>query len=165
MVNIGSSVALGMILSIFNSALMEAGIILSIFNSALMVSYAITISCVLMHRLQGRPLPHARYALGKWGILVNTCALIYLIPVFIFSFFPAAPNPTPVNMNWACVMVGGVTILATIYYVVLGRKTFTPPNEIIEDYIKRNQDVSTSEKEVNGGIAEESGEGGKHMDM
>ena len=62
-------------------------------------------------------------------------------------------------MNWACAMVGGVALLATVYYVIWGRKTYTPPNEVVEDYIKRNeeQDMPTSSgKEMSGGVAEES---------
>jgi hypothetical protein len=114
----------------------------------------ITISCILLHRLQGRKLPHARYSLGKWGILANTVALIYIIPIFVFSFFPSAPKPTPATMNWAIVMVGGVTLLATAYYIVWGRKTYSPPNETVEDYIKRHEGTTTSEKE-SGGVAEE----------
>jgi amino acid transporter len=109
-----------------------------------------------MHRLQGRPLPHARYSLGKWGIFVNSVALIYLTPVFLFSFFPPVPNPTPDNMNWACVMAGGVFLLATVYYVIWGRKTYTPPKETIEDYIKRSQDTMTPEKEASSGVIEKS---------
>jgi hypothetical protein len=133
-----------------------------------MSSYAITIGCILMHRLQGRQLPPARYSLGKWGVLVNSCALIYLLPFLIFSFFPGGPNPTPANMNWACVMVGGVTLLATIYYAIWGRKTYAPPNETIEDYITRSkdQDVSTStDKEASGVVAEEIVDGGKNIDI
>jgi amino acid transporter len=112
-----------------------------------MASYTITIGCVLLRRLQGRRLPHARYSLGKWGSLVNILALIYIVPVFIFSFFPPAPKPTAGNMNWAIVMVGGVALLATIYYIIWGRKTYTPPKETIEDYMERYQGTTTSEKE------------------
>jgi hypothetical protein len=78
------------------------------------------------------------------------------VPFFIFSFFPPSPNPTPANMNWACVMVGGVVVLATIYYIILGRKQYSPPKETIEDYIERSQAAITSEKEVSGVLAEES---------
>jgi hypothetical protein len=47
-------------------------------------------------------------------------------------------------MNWACAMVGGVALLATIYYVIWGRKVYAPPNETIEDFIERYQAVSAS---------------------
>ena len=58
--------------------------------------------------------------------------------------------------------------MATVYYVIWGRKTYAPPNETVEDYIKRNedQDMPTStEKEVSGVVAEEIVEGGKNRDM
>src|SRR5277367_5215303 len=137
LINIGSNLVLG--------------IILSIFNSALMSSYMITIGCILLHRLQSRRLPPSRYSLGKWGSSTNAAALIYLLPVFIFSFFPSTPKPTPATMNWAVVMVGGPIILATVYYVVWGRKPFSPPNETVEDYLGRYEaTTASSEKEMSG---------------
>jgi amino acid transporter len=141
LINIGSSEALG--------------ILLSIYNSALVGSYIITISCVLLHRLQGRKLPKARYSLGKWGIFVNSVALIFIIPMFVFSFFPPVPKPTGANMNWAIVLVGGIVVLASAYYIVWGRKTFTPPHETVEDYIERYQATTASERGSNGGVVEE----------
>jgi choline transport protein len=144
LINIGSAEALG--------------IILSMYSSALLASYAITISCVLLHRLQGRKLPHARYALGKWGILINIVSLIYVIPILVFSFFPAAPKPTAATMNWAILMVGGVALLATIYYILWGRKQYSPPTDTVEDYVLRTQTGTTSEKEASGGVVEKEAE-------
>ena len=58
---------MSVIMALINVGSAEAlGIILSIFNSALLASYIITISCILLHRLQGRKLPnYARYTLGR----------------------------------------------------------------------------------------------------
>jgi amino acid transporter len=157
------SLTIAIILALINIGSSEVlSILLSIYNSALIASYAITISCVLLHRLQGRRLPeHARYSLGKWGPLINICALIYITPLFIFSFFPSTPNPKPDTMNWACLMVGGVILLATVYYIIWGRKTYSPPNETIEDYIERNVATTSVEKVVSDGITEERVEAGK----
>jgi hypothetical protein len=59
-------------------------------------------------------------------------------------------------MNWAVVMVSGPIILATVYYIVWGRKTYTPPNETVEDYIERYQATTTeSENEISSGVLEE----------
>lgn len=67
-------------------------------------------------------------------------------------------------MNWACAMVGGVALLATIYYVIWGRKVYAPPNETIEDFIERYQAMSASpEKYANGGLAEKSVEAEKEV--
>jgi len=139
LINIGSDLVLG--------------IILSIFVTALISSYTITIGCMLLHRLQGRKLPHARYSLGKWGVLTNVIALLYIGPIFIFSFFPSTSKPTPATMNWAVVMVAGPIIFATVYYMVWGRKTYTPPDETIEDYIVRYEATTeSSEKEMSSGV-------------
>jgi hypothetical protein len=59
-------------------------------------------------------------------------------------------------MNWSIVLVGGVVILATAYYIAWGRKQYTPPDETVEDIIERYQAPTTSsEKEVIGRAAEE----------
>jgi hypothetical protein len=59
-------------------------------------------------------------------------------------------------MNWACVMVGGPTLLATLYYIVWGRKSYTPPSETVEDYLERyHATVEAAEKEMSTGVAED----------
>jgi hypothetical protein len=67
-------------------------------------------------------------------------------------------------MNWAVLMVGGVALFATIYYIIWGRKQYSPPNETVEDYIQRAQTgaqagdqarTTSLEKEVSGGVTEE----------
>jgi choline transport protein len=111
-----------------------------------MGSYIITISCVLLHRLQGGELPTARFTLGNWGVLCNVIALIFLIPIFVFSFFPTAPKPTAISMNWTSTLVGGIVLLATGYYISWGRRLYSPPDETVEDYIQR------SEREASDGV-------------
>jgi hypothetical protein len=109
-----------------------------------------------MHRLRGGKLPYARFSLGKWGALINVIGLIYILPIFIFSFFPSAPNPSPSTMNWAILMLGGPIVLATVYYLLGGRKTYTPPDETVDDYINRYDATrELPETDIGGGIAEE----------
>jgi amino acid transporter len=149
------SLVLPIIIALINIGSTEAlYIILSIYNSALIASYLITIGCILLHRLRGGKLPHARYSLGKWGIVVNSIALIYITPIFIFSFFPAFPNPTPAAMNWAIAMVGGIVVLATVYYMVWARKIYSPPNDTVEDYIERYETTLSSSEKASGVVAD-----------
>jgi len=115
MINIGSSPALNAIFSLT--------------CVSLLTSYMITIGCTILWRLRGNPLPTARFTLGRWGLWINIGALCYLIPVFVFSFFPAVVNPTAATMNWGILMYGAIVIFATIYYVIWGRHTYSPPNE------------------------------------
>jgi hypothetical protein len=117
--------------------------IFSIASSSIITSYMITIGCALLCRLQGRTLAPSRYSLGKWGIWINIASLIYLAPLFLFSFFPPVPNPTLQTMNWGIVMYGGVVILSGFYYIIWARKTYTPPGETLEDFMTTNEyDVS-----------------------
>jgi len=72
------------------------------------------------------------------------------MPIFVFSFFQATPNPTAATMNWASAMVGGITLLATIYYVIWGRRMYLPPKETVEDFIGRYEATASSEKGASG---------------
>jgi amino acid transporter len=137
-INIGSSAALNAIFALN--------------TGSLITSYLITIGSTILHRLRGKTLPHARFSLGKWGLPINITAVCYLVPVFVFSFFPAGPKPTPVTMNWGIVMYGGVIILCTLYYVFQGRKTYSPPTEetkhLVIDEVERNyENMVTPEPE------------------
>jgi amino acid transporter len=144
------SLILSVLIAFINIGSSEAlGIIFSLYTSALIGSYMITIGCILLHLLQGRKLPPARFTLGKWGILCNCIALIFVIPIFVFSFFPTAPKPTAISMNWASTLVGGIVLLATGYYILWGRKLYSPPDETVEDYIQR------SEREESDGVGAE----------
>ncbi|KAK0309225.1 hypothetical protein LTR01_004332 [Friedmanniomyces endolithicus] len=111
LINLGSTVALNAINSVTISALMS--------------SYILTISCVVYRRLSGQPLPSRRWSLGRAGMPINIAALVFLTPLFVFAFFPLATPVTPASMNWGIAMFGGVIVLATIYYAVEGRKSYT----------------------------------------
>ena len=56
------------------------------------------------------------------GLWINIGALIYIMPVYVFSFFPPTPNPTTETMNWSCVMYGGIIVVSTAYYAIWARK-------------------------------------------
>lgn len=118
LINIGSSAALNAILALT--------------TVSLLCSYMIVISCVLLKRLRGEPLPMRRFNLGRAGIVVNILALCYLAPIFVFSFFPAATPTTPTAMNWAVVMFFAIMGFATVYYFVHGRKVYVPPVALVK---------------------------------
>jgi choline transport protein len=81
--------------------------------------------------------------------LINVLALLYILPYFVFSFFPSAPNPAPIAMNWAIAMFGGIMTLATAYYIVRGYNTFEPPTETTEKLIERDEEeVGAKEESV-----------------
>jgi hypothetical protein len=70
------------------------------------------------------------------GLCINITALVWIIPVYVFAFFPPVPKPTTTTMNWSIVMYIAVIAFSTFHYVLWGRKQLTPPAETIEDYIR-----------------------------
>lgn len=117
LINIGSTAALNAILSLT--------------TASLLTSYMIIISCVLLKRIRGQPLPPRRWSLGRYGGLVNVLGLCFLAPIYVFSFFPAATPVTATTMNWSIVMYAGMILFSTSYYVTFGRHTYTPPVTLV----------------------------------
>ena len=118
LINIGSTVALNAINSITISALMS--------------SYILTIGCLIYRRWRGDPLPARRWSLGRYGMAINLASMIFLLPMFVFAFFPIATPVQPASMNWGCLLFGGVIIIAGVYYAVWGHKVYTPPVRLLK---------------------------------
>lgn len=117
-INIGSSVALNAINSL-------GGV-------AILISYFITLSCLIHRRIRGPPLPLRRWSLGKFGLPINIAALLFLIPIIFFAFWPLATPVTATNMNWSSVMFCATLIVAMIYYVIWARHTYTGPVVLVK---------------------------------
>ncbi|KAM5432817.1 hypothetical protein MferCBS31731_007343 [Microsporum ferrugineum] len=113
LINIGSSVA-------FNA-------ILSLGVGCLLTSYIISIGCVRLKRWRGQQLPPARWNMGKWSSTMETVSLIFLVIAWVFSFFPLENHVNAQSMNWSCVILGGVVIIALIYYASFARHTYKGP--------------------------------------
>lgn len=58
--------------------------------------------------------------------------MMFLLPIFIFAFFPQYRAVTPANMNWSAVMYLGMIIFASIYYFFIGRFNYVPPMSLIK---------------------------------
>jgi amino acid transporter len=123
----------GIIISLINlGSAVALNAIVSLTISALLASYVLSIGCILSKRLRGEALPAARWSLGRAGTAINIIALVFLIPFFIFCFFPTATPVQPDTMNWNILMFGAISLWATGYYVVKGRKVYVPPVTIVK---------------------------------
>lgn len=118
LINIGSTVALNAVVSLTVVSLIG--------------SYMITISCVLLRRFHGPPLPPHRWSLGRYGAAINIAALCFLLPIFIFTFFPVATPVVASTMNWSIVLFGGIIIFATCYYFAFARHVYVPPVALVK---------------------------------
>jgi choline transport protein len=114
LINIGSTVA-------FN-AIGSAALV------SILSTYFISITVLIYRRFQG-PLPPHRWDLGRFGLPINIGAVAWLMTVWVFCFFPIAvvPPVTLQTMNWNCVIYGGIIIIGLAYWLVWGRKIYTPP--------------------------------------
>lgn len=120
LINIGSTVA-------FNA-------IGSLAVSALLATYIISFSCLIFRRLNGG-LPSRRWTLGRFGLAINVGAVAFLLVVWVFIFFPVSTPVTASTMNWNVVMFCGTMLFAVVYYLFVGRHSYTPPVNLV----KRNQ--------------------------
>lgn len=73
--------------------------IVTLTIGSVMSSYVITIGCLLLKRIRGEPLPPHRWTLDRFGIVINIAALAFLLPVFVFAFFPLTSSMNPGSMN------------------------------------------------------------------
>ncbi|THC95229.1 hypothetical protein EYZ11_005306 [Aspergillus tanneri] len=118
LINIGSTVALQAIVTLTTSSLMS--------------SYVVTIGCLLHKRLRGEPLPPHRWSLGRFGMAINIGALCFLLPVFVFAFFPLTSTVDKETMNWNVVMYCGIIFIAVTYYIFRGRHYYIPPVALVK---------------------------------
>lgn len=127
------STAIAIILSIISlGSSLAFSIITSLSLLALMSTYSLSIGCVLLRRIQGPELPHARWSLGRWGLPINLLAVVYSAFIVLMSCFPYDMAPALEDANWAPLIWVAVILLSVVAYVFHGRKHFTPPVMFIE---------------------------------
>lgn len=118
LINIGSTVA-------FNN-IAALGVV------ALLSSYMISISCIVIKKWRGEPLPPSKWSMGKYGIVVNILSVLYLVLVFILAFFPLGTPATTATMNWSCLVYGGVVLVSLFYYAIWGRHRYRGPVVLVK---------------------------------
>lgn len=57
--------------------------------------------------------------------------MAFLLPVFVFAFFPLMAVVDKQTMNWSVVMYIGLITLASVYYKVRGRNHFVAPVALV----------------------------------
>ncbi|KAI9641950.1 hypothetical protein NHQ30_009819 [Ciborinia camelliae] len=64
---------------------------------------------------------------GIYGIINNTLAILYLILILFFSFWPPALPVTAANMNYSSLVTGAVMLFCVLYYVTRGKLEWKGP--------------------------------------
>ena len=118
MINIGSKVALNAITSLMVCSLLS--------------SYIVSTMCLLRKRILKEPLPVSRWKLGRFGIYINAVALMFLLVIWIFTFFPITATVNSTTMNWNVLMYCGIIIFAAVHYMIWGRHVYVGPVALIK---------------------------------
>ncbi|KAL9107470.1 MAG: hypothetical protein Q9227_007667 [Pyrenula ochraceoflavens] len=127
LINLGSTLA-------FN-------ITVSLSLLALLSTYSLSIGCVLYRRLSPSlpPLPPARWSLDTTfpspfpnlissGTLINALAFAYSCFALVWCCLPGSyPVARAQDANWGPALWVGVVVLASVFYVVHGRRRYRPP--------------------------------------
>lgn len=123
LINIGSSTALGAIISIG--------------TAAIVISYTIPIILLIRKRLVNEPIPFGPWTLGRFGLAVNLYGAFFGVFISIFSLFPTTIPVTVQNMNYAGPVLLGLTIIAGLDWFIRGKNVFKGPlREMIEEVVE-----------------------------
>lgn len=113
LINIGSAVALNSITSLATTSLLS--------------SYIVSIGCMIWRRCTKSPLLRSSFSLGQWGLAINIASEAFLVVIFIVTFMPGNPNPTPSEINWSIVIYGAVAFFSLAYYFLRGTHRYEGP--------------------------------------
>jgi choline transport protein len=118
---------------------------ISLTTIAMYTSYIIPICCLISMRLRVRDqvydsaaghaeiseerLVFGPWNLGKWGMLVNVCAVLYAALMLPFMALPTSSPVTPARMNFAGPIFLSVLCFASVDYWLRGRKVFVGPRQ------------------------------------
>jgi choline transport protein len=87
---------------------------------------------MFLKRWRREPMLPSKFTLGRTsGLLLNGASLLFLVLVFVMSFFPGSTNPSPSLMNWTILIYGVVMIGALAHYWFKGRFVYDGPVEYV----------------------------------
>jgi choline transport protein len=89
---------------------------------------------MIRKRLVGEPLLPCRFSLGKWGLIINSITLAYVVLAYVLIFFPTIPAPALIDMNWTIVMYSTIVAFSLVYYYFQGRFTYKGPVTEVKQY-------------------------------
>lgn len=126
------------LLNIGNTSYVAFGAITSLSSLALYISYAIAIASIIYVRLSGSTLKLGEWNLGRFGLAINTFALVYTLYVIIFLPFPSTLPVTGTNMNYCGPVMVAVLAIAVGLWFTHAKKNWTGPNLTILDFVVAN---------------------------
>lgn len=105
--------------------------LLSCFVILTTLSY---LAAILPHILTGRKYvkPGPFWMPGIWGFIVIGIACAYILSFNVIFLFPFLLPVTPQNMNYSSVIVGGLTILMTLWWFWKEKRGYVGPKVLLD---------------------------------
>lgn len=123
LINVGSSTALGAIISIG--------------TAAIVISYTIPIILLIRKRLYHEHIPFGPWSLGRFGLAVNMYGAFFGIFISVFALFPTTIPVTVQNMNYAGPVMIALVLIAGLDWFIRGKDVFKGPlKEMIEEEVE-----------------------------
>lgn len=122
------------LLNIGSTAYVAFGALTSLSSISLYLSYAIAISSMLYARYAGTA-KLGEWNLGRYGVYVNSFALLYTLYVMIFLPFPSELPVTGANMNYCGPVMVAVLVMTLVLWFMRARKHWSGPNLHILDFV------------------------------
>lgn len=92
----------------------------------------LSIGSIAWRRICQKPIRRAYFSLGRWGLLVNVLALMFLALAFVMILFPPIRNPDSQSMNWSIVILSGVLLFSVSYYYGGAQARYVAPIELVK---------------------------------
>lgn len=101
----------------------------AIIGSYVLMSSSAYIAAILPHLLTGRKnVSYGTVRLSKVsGFVINAISCIYMVVAFVIYCLPFSLPVNAQNMNYACLVWGGFTLLLGIYWLLRGKNSYTGP--------------------------------------
>jgi choline transport protein len=127
------------LLNIGSSSYIAFGAITALSSLALYLSYSIAIASMLYARFSATgPLKLGEWNLGRWGVYVNSFALVYTLYIMIWLPFPMTIPVTAANMNYCGPVMVFVLVVAIGLWFLRARKHWAGPNLTILEFVLAN---------------------------
>ena len=86
---------------------------------------------------------------GVFGVIVNSTAIVYVIIMLFFSFWPPSTPATPATMNYSVLVFGTVILFSILYYFLYAKKLYRGPFMEVAIGVQNDLD-GTAPKNTNG---------------
>jgi choline transport protein len=131
---IAATVLVGILVTILGAIILASGTAFNDLVGSFIVLCAFSyFLAIFPHLLTGRKnTPKGAFWMGKWGFPVNTLGCLLIVFFNIIFCFPYAMPVTTDLMNYNSVILVGVLLIITFWWLVYGLKTYPAPKVLAE---------------------------------